>query len=462
MSKITRDDIQRIGDEGTLLHFLEEKLNLPISDGTTLARIALPLPLPFLGLDEALNEQIIDCQDFSGLSQDALGERRPFLIRFKHQSGYIELLRQIAESLHQKKTNPADLFFLCADEHFQPFALAHFKNSESADWNTAALHIHIWTQGNTHIYSTSSEHDLSVLFSPMKSPKARDDILKIKNTSSDHRGKLNPTENLLIKIQKTGTPLRQYGNNIHTGITPGYTRAFEIDEFTCEQFLDEDPKSIEVIKELLKPRKWEGELGHLICIPSSKNKRWPWSGIRDKSEAERIFKETYPAISRHMSYHRNRLEEREAYKTGSAVFYWELPTYGFYAGLKRPKIFYPPVTSSMQASYDTSEKILLSAAFFTTTDLSLLAILNSKLFAWYTHSEYWEEKFKHLQLSKKNMNKAPIAPRTERQKKELSHLAQQILDAPNSPNVPNLEEEINTLIYDLYDLTPAEIALIEE
>ena len=60
------------------------------------------------------------------------------------------------------------------------------------------------------------------------------------------------------------------------------------------------------------------------------------------------------------------------------------------------------------------------------------------------------------------MQNFPIAPRTERQKTELSDLVQQILDAPNSPNVPNLEEEINMLVYDLYELTPAEIALIEE
>ena len=30
MSKITQNDIQRIGDEETLMHFLKEKLNLPI------------------------------------------------------------------------------------------------------------------------------------------------------------------------------------------------------------------------------------------------------------------------------------------------------------------------------------------------------------------------------------------------------------------------------------------------
>ena len=44
---ITRDDIQRIGDEDTLMHFLEEKLNLPIPEETTLARNRAPLATPF-------------------------------------------------------------------------------------------------------------------------------------------------------------------------------------------------------------------------------------------------------------------------------------------------------------------------------------------------------------------------------------------------------------------------------
>ena len=44
---ITRDDLQHIGDEETLMHFLQEKLNLPIQEGATLAQIAVPLPTRF-------------------------------------------------------------------------------------------------------------------------------------------------------------------------------------------------------------------------------------------------------------------------------------------------------------------------------------------------------------------------------------------------------------------------------
>ena len=33
--------------------------------------------------------------------------------------------------------------------------------------------------------------------------------------------------------------------------------------------------------------------------------------------------------------------------------------------------------------------------------------------------------------------------------------------APDSPEVPNLEKEIDALVYDLYGLTPDEIAIVE-
>ena len=36
-----------------------------------------------------------------------------------------------------------------------------------------------------------------------------------------------------------------------------------------------------------------------------------------------------------------------------------------------------------------------------------------------------------------------------------------ILDNPDSPDVPRLEKEIDKLVYDLYDLTPEEIAIVE-
>ena len=463
---ITRDDIQCVGDEETLLHFLEEKLDLPIPEKATLAQIALPLPLPFLGLDRSISEHIIDCQDFRGFSQDTLGDRRPFLIRFRRESDFSDVLRKVAKGLSQQDINPDKIFFICGDEYFKPFAFAYFGDSDTEDWYAEVLNILTWTQGNTRI-NTSFEHDLSAILSAEKSSKKSNDNPETENGFSNNRGESNLSENLLIKLQNIGTPLGVLirPGDIHTGITPGYMRAFEIDEFTCKQLRSDDPKSDELIKPFLKPRKWMGESAHVICIPSSKNKsrknkRWPWTG-RNESEAERIFETTYPAISDHMKYHKEGLKKRICFDD-SALFYWEFPVYGFYADLKRPKIFYSPAASSMHASYDTTEKLLFSAAFFPAEDLSLLAILNSKLFAWYAHQECWEPKPKKLGLNKSKMKKAPIAQRTDELKAVLSNLVQQILDTPDSLKVPDIEQEIDALVYDLYELTTAEIALIEE
>lgn len=44
MRIVTRDDIQGIGDEESLLAFLREKFALPIAEDATLEQIARPFP----------------------------------------------------------------------------------------------------------------------------------------------------------------------------------------------------------------------------------------------------------------------------------------------------------------------------------------------------------------------------------------------------------------------------------
>ncbi|MYA55386.1 hypothetical protein F4X88_03735 [Candidatus Poribacteria bacterium] len=465
MTKITREDIQCIGDEDTLLHFLEEKLNLPIPEGYSLKDITINYANFALGLSGTVANQVLDCQEFSVSPGESSGI---ILIRFNNESGYAEALRAIAKGLDGQKRRVAELRFICMNEYFQPFAIAYFKN-----WPTAVLNILAWTQENTHIH-TSSEHEIpTALFSKdegrdvpygEKDEPPSDEQKETKETSASegygatqqrHRSKPTSPETLLAKLRKTGGPLSRYGN-LHIGIVPGHT-AFLIDECTRDQFVNEDPDSIELIKPLLKPRKWKGELGCLICIPRH------WTG-KDESTAEQIFAETYPEISKHMSSHIDKLKERSAYKSryATAEFYWDLPAYNFYADLKRPKIFWPPTTSSMSAAYDDSGKLLTSAAFFSTEDLSLLAILNSNLFAWYAHRKYWNEALKRLKLNIGNMQKAPIADRREEQKAELTELVQRILNDPDSFEVADTKWKIDQLIYELYELTPMEINLIEE
>ena len=275
---ITQDDIQRIGDEAALLHFLEEKLNLPIPEGSALEDITIKFGKLALGLTGAVANQVLDCQELIVSPGQPSGI---FLIRFNSESDYTEALRAVATGLDKPGRNPVDLRFICMNECFQPFAFAHFNDLKSGNWDKAVLTVFTWIQSHTRI-NTGSEHDLSTLF-PLR--KTND---------------LNRSKTLLTKLQKIGTPLGK-NENIHSGIGLKYKAAFVIDDATAKQLIADDWRSEELIKTFPDEyRKWKWESKHIIYIPSSKNKEWPWSGITDERKAEQVFTKEYPAISKRM------------------------------------------------------------------------------------------------------------------------------------------------------------------
>ena len=445
---ITRDDIQRIGDEETLLHFLEEKLNLSIPAGLTLDDIAINFPKFALGLGGAVANQVLDCQELSVSPGEPAGI---ILIRFDSESGYAEALRAVAKGLDGLGKNSVDLRFICMNEHFRPFAFAYFSDSGLKDWQAAVLSILTWTQDNTHIH-TSVEHKLPTDFFP--------------NMSTSQPVVSTSPKALLAKLEskKIAVPLGK-NENIYRGISLGRKNAFVIDQATNKgqaayERIFKDPKSAKIIKCFPdKPEKWRWESRNIIYIPNSKNRQHPWSGITRELEAEQEFKKAYPAISTRM---KSRKKELKAAKI-KVEFYWEFPPRHIYEKLKQPKIIFSANDTSMRAAYDPSCEFLYAAAvFIPTEDLSLIAILNSKLFNWYARKKFSNPKNKQLSFKKENMENAPIARRTEEQKAELSSLVQQILKNPDSSKVPNIERRIDELVYKLYKLTPAEIALIEE
>ena len=435
---ITQDDIQPIGDEATLLHFLEEKLNLPIPEGLILEDITMKFTNFTLGLSEAVANQVLDCQEL-GLSP---GESSGIiLIRFNSESGYAEALRAVAEGLDKLGRSSVNLRFICMNEYFQPFAFAHFNDSESEDWQDAVLNIRAWTQENTRTH-TSSEHKLSTNFFP-NMPIGQPMV------------PISP-DDLLSKIKRVGISLEQHWD-IHMGIDTGCNPAFVINQSKYQQLIAADPNSAELIKLKVgkhQIKRWKPDLTYVIWIPSSKFKQWPWSNTKDELEAERIFEKNYSAISKHLKNYRDKLRYRSAGLQGE--FYWELSTREQYPEFHQPKIIFyekPPI----MAFYDTSGAYVINGFVHSipTSDFSLLAILNSKLFWWY-------KKWSKLHFTKTNMKKVPIAEPTSEQKVKLSNLVQQILDAPDSPEVADIEREIDQLVYKLYDLTPAEITLIEK
>ena len=210
-------------------------------------------------------------------------------------------------------------------------------------------------------------------------------------------------------------------------------------------------------------RKWRSESAneYLIAIASSANREWPWSDARNTTEAERIFAETYPAIYRHLNGYRDRLMARD----DQGKFYWELRSCAYYAEFEKPKIIYPDISPRMRACYDTTKAYCLQTTYILPTeDLSLLAILNSQLIDWYARHRFqslndpWAGG--GLRFIAQYMRNVPIADRTEAQQAALSELVEQILADPNSDRVREIEKKIDTLVYELYELTDDQIELI--
>jgi len=454
--KITRDDIRGISDAESLMAFLREKLALPIKADATLEQIARPFPLPYLRLEGTVAAQVIECQELTVRPMDASGTRQPFLIRFREKAEYPGVLYHVSEGLQRQGYVPADFGFLCVDEQFRPFAFASFEGAELIirSWgeNKASIHIDTAHEIPADFFPTKRDAP-EVVESPLDVPE-----LPVKEETGPVIVVSPSSSALLAKIDSAGTPLGSRWLFNRGYMETGCSVAFVIDASKREQLIGEDVRSGELIKPAIQEatiKKWQPNpiQRYLIFIPSGEFKRWPWSG-RSESEAEQIFAAEYPAIHEHLNGYRDKLKTRKS----QGEFYWELSARDEYPNFSTAKIAYIIVDGNIRACYDTSEAFVLQhVCSMPTDDLSLLALLNSKLFGWYARTKFGPRGYFFVA----EMQTLLVADQTEAQEAALAEYVQLILDEPDSHEVPAFEEEIDALVYELYGLSPAEIALIE-
>ena len=484
MFTITIDDIEDVIDEDTFMEFLMDVLHLPIPEDLTLEDITSIFSNKALGLSGFNDQQVLDCQELCISPDKPSGI---ILIRFKSETGYIGALQAVAKGLDQQGNNPVDLRFICTDEFFQPFAFAYFKDLAREDRRSDELNILSWTQDNTRI-NISSEHEIPAdLFLDLPTDEqegaddeeddvnekdvvpdtldAKKDVRSLETESkSNLKGSVTriSSNDLLEKLQKTCTPLGNTDWKIYKGVITGCNKAYVIEESKRQELIDEDPKSAEIIKLAVGKHQeslWKPVLKYIIWMPSSKNKQWEWADAKNETAAKKIFAQTYPAISNHLKGFEKDLKGRHASCKGK--YSWELSHREQKPEFLGPKItFYdkPPVV----AYYDESDAIVVSPFVhcIPTTDFSMLAIFNSKLAEWYVQNRY--EKKGGGRLNKNKLKDFPVPDIIRKQKTAFTKIVEQILENPDKPDVPSLEEEINQLVYKLYELTSAEIKLIEE
>ncbi len=234
---------------------------------------------------------------------------------------------------------------------------------------------------------------------------------------------------LLDKIAGNGLHLCEFvGAEPLSGIKTGFNGAFLIDQETRDNMVKDDSRSAEIIKPYLRGQdfsRWNADTAgwSMITIGSSENCEWPWS--EHGEEAETVFADTYPAVSRHLSKFRTELVKRG----DQGRFWWELRSCAYWDAFARPKIMYPDISWRLEWCLDTAETLCNNTAFFIpSSDLWLLAVTNSPVAWWFMWRRATHGKDEALRFFKPVVNSFPIPEPSEMQRAVAEPIVRRLIE----------------------------------
>lgn len=283
------------------------------------------------------------------------------------------------------------------------------------------------------------------------------------------------------KIKKDGLLLGEWDVNINRGITTGENKAFVIDTKTKEKLCREDSKNKQIIKPIIRGRnieKYSYQWNDLWMIFV------PWHFPLDKdssisgasSEAEKQFKTKYTSLYKHLQQYKEGLSDRNKDDTNTGYEWYALQRFGadYYQDFSKEKIIWIELSSKNRFAYSTKEEYILAGAFLMTGKSLkyLLAFLNSSICQFYFPLISNSSGMATVQWKPFSMERIPIRKLDAKEQKPFIELVDKILEISKKPNylqntksqaqVKNLQENIDNLFYNLYNLTPKEILTIKE
>ncbi len=150
--------------------------------------------------------------------------------------------------------------------------------------------------------------------------------------------------NLKKKIEKIGTPLKDWDVNIKFGIKTGYNEAFIIDNETKEELCIKDPKNAEILKPILRGRDikrysyhWKG-----VWVINSHN------GLKRKSIPKIDVIKDYPTIYEYL----RQFEERLIKRDDQGEHWTNLRNCAYLEELEKEKIVYSEIVREPQFYLD--------------------------------------------------------------------------------------------------------------
>ncbi len=286
---------------------------------------------------------------------------------------------------------------------------------------------------------------------------------------------------LIEKLQMGGIALNDYINGeSYSGIKTGLNDAFEIDQAFKNQLEMTEIESMDLIKPFLEGKdiKRYNTLNNrkfIIFIP----KGWTNKQIEEGKDPWSWFRRKYTLLSSHLE----RFVEKAKNRGDKGDYWWELRACDYYDSFYKTKIVYPNICKQPEFTMDSAMTFTNQKCFIIPRDDKyLLGILNSKLMFFLFKNILPKLRGGFLEPSYIYLKKFPIkAIDFSKEDEKIIHdkivflvdemlNLHRIIDEVKIPQekkriqrqIDATDRQIDNLVYQLYELTDEEKAIIEK
>ncbi len=261
-------------------------------------------------------------------------------------------------------------------------------------------------------------------------------------------------QNVLSKIQKHKSIVELFGK-CYYGVKTALNEAFVTENNLGGYNVLKDVYDGKDLKKWATPQPFKK-----MIVFESKSTSKTFGKLSEDVAFEKM-KVAYPEIICHLEPFKEKAKKR----FDKGEFWWELRNCAYYNLFEKPKIIFPNLQNNNKFAFnDTGVYLNAPAVFLPSNDKALLAVLNSKVVWHFLKSVCVIRSGGYIEVKPQYFEQIPIPKINPTIQNTLTVLADKAIQARTKnqqADITEIENQIDQLVYQLYDLTEEEIAVIE-
>ncbi|KRT17879.1 hypothetical protein ASU31_00875 [Pedobacter ginsenosidimutans] len=254
------------------------------------------------------------------------------------------------------------------------------------------------------------------------------------------------------KIERLGVPLKDWDIQINYGIKTGFNEAFIINEDKKNELVAADPKSAEIIRPILRGRdikKYDLKFGNQWIINTH-------NGKKDKGIKAIEVQQEYPIVFDHLKTYEKELNKR----LDKGKHWSNLRNCAYLESFNEEKIVWIELTDRPNFALDLKGYFLNNTIFFMTGNhlKYLLGFLNSRLCEWYFDKIAATSGAGTRRWIKMYIDQICVPKPNDVIESKINL----IIDSLNAKFDDSIYKDLNQLIYNIFELSPEEVQLIND